>query len=191
MTEINFHPNDKILSTLELAKNVGLFVFVISVFEGMFYAMYLEGQILMPLLCGVPLGLILIMLLCQSLMHLSGYGKMVINDNEMVLRTPRSGKGSRSILDPLARVMLSPVARMAMRSMDKDGDGRLSFDELLEHMGEMSKSEYAEVREMFDRYDEDGDGYISVSEMERFISSHNDDHWAEEKPSNWWTSDDD
>ncbi|MBD60816.1 MAG: hypothetical protein CMB03_02985, partial [Euryarchaeota archaeon] len=143
MTEISFHPNDKILSTLELAKNVGLFVFVISVFEGMFYAMYLEGQILMPLLCGVPLGLILIMLLCQSLMHLSGYGKMVINDNEMVLRTPRSGKGSRSILDPLARVMLSPVARMAMRSMDKDGDGRLSFDEVLEHMGEMSKSEYA------------------------------------------------
>ena len=61
MTEINFHPNDKILSTLELAKNVGLFVFVISVFEGMFYAMYLEGQILMPLLCGVPLGLILIL----------------------------------------------------------------------------------------------------------------------------------
>jgi len=44
MTEISFHPNDKILSTLELAKNVGLFVFVISVFEGMFYAMYLEGN---------------------------------------------------------------------------------------------------------------------------------------------------
>ena len=191
MAGINFHPNDRMMSTLELAKNVGLAVFVISVFEGMFYAMYLEGQILMPLLCGVPLGLILIMLLCQSLMHLSGFGKMVINDNEMVLRTPRSGKGSRSILDPLARVMLSPVARMAMRSMDKDGDGRLSFDEVLEHMGEMSKSEYAEVREMFDRYDEDGDGYISVSEMEQFISSHNDDNWAEEKPSNWWTSDDD
>ena len=190
MAGINFHPNDRMMSTLELAKNVGLAVFVISVFEGMFYAMYLEGQILMPLLCGVPLGLILVMLLCQCLMHLSGYGRMVINDNEMVLRTPRSGKGSRSILDPLARVMLSPVARMAMRSMDKDGDGKLSFEEVVEDMGEMSKSEYAEVREMFDRYDEDGDGYISVSEMERFISSQNQEDWAEEKPGNWWSSDD-
>ena len=60
MAGINFHPNDRMMSTLELAKNVGLAVFVISVFEGMFYAMYLEGQILMPLLCGVPLGLILV-----------------------------------------------------------------------------------------------------------------------------------
>ena len=190
MAEINFHPNDRMMSTLELAKNVGIAVLAISVFEVMFYAMYLEGQILMPLLCGVPLGLILVMLLWQCVMHLSGYGRMVINDNELVLRTPRSGKSSPSILDPLARVMLSPVARMAMRSMDKDGDGKLSFDEVVEDMGEMSKSEYAEVREMFDRYDEDGDGFISVSEMERFISSHNQENWAEEKPGNWWSSDD-
>ncbi len=190
MAEINFHPNDRMMSTLELAKNVGIAVLAISVFEVMFYAMYLEGQILMPLLCGVPLGLILVMLLWQCVMHLSGYGRMVINDNELVLRTPRSGKSSPSILDPLARVMLSPVARMAMRSMDKDGDGKLSFDEVVEDMGEMSKSEYAEVRGMFDRYDEDGDGFISVSEMERFISSHNQENWAEEKPGNWWSSDD-
>ena len=189
MAGINFHPNDRMMSTLELAKNVGLAVFVISVFEGMFYAMYLEGQILMPLLCGVPLGLILVMLLCQCLMHLSGYGRMVINDNEMVLRTPRSGKGSRSILDPLARVMLSPVARMAMRSMDKDGDGQLSFEEVVEDSEGMSKSEYAEVREIFDRYDEDGDGFISVRELEGFLS-HSEENWAEKKTGNWWSSDD-
>ena len=59
MAEINFHPDDREMSTLELAKNLGIVVSVLSVFEVMFYAMFLEGQVLMPVLCGFPLGLIL------------------------------------------------------------------------------------------------------------------------------------
>ena len=189
MTEINFHPDDREMSTLELAKNLGIAVFVISVFEVMFYAMFLEGQVLMLLLCGFPLGLILVALLWQCVMHFLGYGTMVMNGNEIVLRTPRSGKRSKSILDPLARVVLAPMARMYMRDMDKDGDDRLSFEEMLDEMDGLSKAEYAEIRELFDRYDEDGDGYISLKEMEEFIK-HSEDNWAEEEGSgNWWSSD--
>ena len=190
MAEINFHPDDREMSALELAKNLGIAVFVISVFEVMFYAMYLEGGIVLPLLCGAPLGLILVALLWQCVMHFSGYGRMVMNGNAIVLRTPRSGKSSPRILDPLARVILAPMARMYMRDMDKDGDGRLSFEEVLDEMDGLSKAEYAEIRELFDRYDEDGDGYISLKEMEEFIK-HSEDNWAEEEGSgNWWSSDD-
>ena len=189
MAEINFHPDDREMSTLELAKNLGIVVSVLSVFEVMFYAMFLEGQVLMPLLCGFPLGLILVALLWQCVMHFLGYGTMVMNGNEIVLRTPRSGKRSKSILDPLARVVLAPMAKMYMRDMDKDGDDRLSFEEVLDEMDGLSKAEYAEIRELFDRYDEDGDGYISLTEMEEFIK-HSEDNWAEEERSgNWWSSD--
>ena len=189
MAEINFHPDDREMSTLELAKNLGIAVFVISVFEVMFYTMYLEGEIVLPLLCGAPLGLILVALLWQCMMHFAGYGRMVMNGNEIVLRTPRSGKRRKSILDPLARVVLAPMARMYMRDMDKDGDGRLSFEEVLDEMGGLSKAEYAEIRKLFDRYDEDGDGYISLKEMEEFIK-HSEDNWAEEEGSgNWWSDD--
>ena len=76
-----------------------------------------------------------------------------------------------------------------MRDLDKDGDGRLSFEEVLDEMGGLSKAEYAEIRKLFDRYDEDGDGYISLKEMEEFIK-HSKDNWAEEEGSgNWWSSD--
>ena len=190
MAEINFHPDDREMSTLELAKNLGIAVFVISVFEVMFYAMYLEGEVVLLLLCGAPLGLILVALLWQCVMHFSGYGRMVMNGNEIVLRTPSSGKSSPSILEPLARVILAPMARMYMRDMDKDGDGRLSFEEVLDEMDGLNKAEYAEIRELFDSYDEDGDGYISLKEMEEFIK-HSEDNWAEEEGSgNWWSSDD-
>ena len=178
------------MSTLELAKNLGIAVFVISVFEVMFYAMYLEGEVVLLLLCGAPLGLILVALLWQCVMHFSGYGRMVMHGNEIVLRTPRSGKSSPSILEPLARVILAPMARMYMRDMDKDGDGRLSFEEVLDEMDGLNKAEYAEIRELIDSYDEDGDGYISLKEMEEFIK-HSEDNWAEEEGSgNWWSSDD-
>ena len=189
MAEINFHPDDREMSTLEIAKNMGLIVLVLSVFEVIFYAMFLEGQFLLPLFCGFPLGLILVALLWQCATHFLGYGTMVMNGNEMVLRTPRSGKRGKSILDPLARIVLAPMARMYMRDMDKDGDGRLSFEEVLDEMDGLSKAEYAEIRELFDRYDEDGDGYISLKEMEEFIK-HSEDNWAEdEEPGNWWSDD--
>ncbi len=189
MAEIIFHPYDREMSALEIAKNVGFAVFVISVFEGMFYAMYLEEQNLIPLLCGVPLGLILVMLLGQCAMHFLGYGAMVMNGNTMVLRTSRSGKKSKSMLDPLARVILAPMARTFIRDMDKDGDSRLSFEEFLDDIGDVSKSEYVEIRELFDRYDEDGDGYISLKEMEELIK-HSENSWAEEeRAGNWWSDD--
>ena len=189
MAEINFHPDDREMSTLEIAKNMGLIVLVLSVFEVIFYAMFLEGQFLLPLFCGFPLGLILVALLWQCATHFLGYGTMVMNGNEMVLRTPRSGKRGKSILDPLARIVLAPMARMYMRDMDKDGDGRLSLEEVLDEMDDLSKAEYAEIRKLFDRYDEDGDGYISLKEMEEFIK-HSEDNWAEEKGSgNWWSDD--
>ena len=189
MAEINFHPDDREMSTLEIAKNMGLIVLVLSVFEVIFYAMFLEGQFLLPLFCGFPLGLILVALLWQCATHFLGYGTMVMNGNEMVLRTPRSGKRGKSILDPLARIVLAPMARMYMRDMDKDGDGRLSLEEVLDEMDDLSKAEYAEIRKLFDRYDEDGDGYISLKEMEEFIK-HSEDNWAEEKgPGNWWLDD--
>ena len=47
MAEINFHPDDREMSTPEIAKNMGLIVLVLSVFEVMFYAMFLEGQFLL------------------------------------------------------------------------------------------------------------------------------------------------
>ena len=78
MAEINFHPDDREMSTPEIAKNMGLIVLVLSVFEVMFYAMFLEGQFLLPLFCGFPLGLILVALLWQCAMHFLGYGTMVM-----------------------------------------------------------------------------------------------------------------
>ena len=66
-----------------LAKNLGIAVSALSVFEVMFYAMFLQGQVLVPLLCGFPLGLILVALLWQCAMHFLGYGTMVMNGNEI------------------------------------------------------------------------------------------------------------
>ena len=189
MADINFHPDDRVMSGIEVVKNGGTMVLALLVFEGMFYAMYMEGEVIMSLLCGIPLGLIMIAIACQCVMHFLGLGTMVMNDNEMALRTSRSGKKSKSMLDPLARVVLAPMARMFIRDMDKDGDGRLSLEEVLDEMDDLSKAEYAEIRKLFDRYDEDGDGYISLKEMEEFIK-HSEDNWAEEKGSgNWWSDD--
>ena len=187
MADINFHPDDRVMSGIEVVKNGGTMVLALLVFEGMFYAMYMEGEVIMSLLCGIPLGLIMIAIACQCVMHFLGRGTMGMNDNEMGLRTSRSGKKSKSMLDPLARVVLAPMAKMNMRDMDKDGDGRLSLEEVLDEMDDLSKAEYAEIRKLFDRYDEDGDGYISLKEMEEFIK-HSEDNWAEEeRVGNWWS----
>ena len=190
MAEINLQSNDKVMSHLEVVKKVGTIVLALSVFEVMFYAMYQEGEVLIPLLCGAPLGLIIIVILCQSVMHFLGFGKMVMNKNEILLRTSRSGEKSKSFFDPLTRVILSPMAKMAMSSMDEDGDGKLSFEEILEDMEVVSKSEYAELRKTFDLYDEDGDGFLSLKELEGFLI-HSEDNWieVEEKPENWWSKD--
>ena len=77
-----------------------------------------------------------------------------------------------------------------MLTFDADGDGKLSFEEILEDMEVVSKSEYAELRKTFDLYDEDGDGFLSLKELEGFLI-HSEDNWieVEEKPENWWSKD--
>ena len=190
MADINFHPNDKVMSSLEVAKNGGYFVFGLLVFEVAFYAMYQEGSEIPALLCGIPLGLMLVAIASQCVMHFLGLGAMVMNEGTMTLRTPRSGKKrGKSILAPLERIILAPMSRAIMRDMDKDGDGRISFDEMMEEMAGDSKEEVMEMQELFDKHDEDGDGYLTLKELEGLIRESGDETWAE-KEGNWWSKED-
>ena len=191
MADINFHPNDKVMSSLEVAKNGGNFVFGLLVFEVAFYAMYQEGSEIPALLCGIPLGLMLVAIASQCVMHFLGLGAMVMNDGNMTLRTSRSGrKRGKSIFAPLERIILAPMSRAIMRDMDKDGDGRISFDEMMEEMAGDSKEEVMEMQELFDKHDEDGDGYLTLKELEGLIRESGDEHWAEKMEGNWWSEDD-
>ena len=190
MADINFHPDDKVMSSLEVAKNGGYFVFGLLVFEVAFYAMYLEGSEIPALLCGIPLGLMLVAIASQCVMHFLGLGAMVMNEGTMTLRTSRSGKKrGKSIFAPLERIILAPMSRAIMRDMDKDGDGRISFDEMMEEMAGDSKEEVMEMQELFDKHDEDGDGYLTLKELEGLIRESGDETWAE-KEGNWWSKED-
>ena len=190
MADINFHPDDKVMSSLEVAKNGGYFVFGLLVFEVAFYAMYLEGSEIPALLCGIPLGLMLVAIASQCVMHFLGLGAMVMNEGTMTLRTSRSGKKrGKSIFAPLERIILAPMSRLIMRDMDKDGDGRISFDEMMEEMAGDSKEEVMEMQELFDKHDEDGDGYLTLKELEGLIRESGDETWAE-KEGNWWSKED-
>ena len=190
MADINFHPNDKVMSSLEVAKNGGYFVFGLLVFEVAFYAMYLEGSEIPALLCGIPLGLMLVAIASQCVMHFLGLGAMVMNEGTMTLRTSRSGKKrGKSIFAPLERIILAPLAKLYMRDMDKDGDGRLSLDELLDDIGDESKEEIMEIQELFEKHDKDGDGYLTLKELEGLIRESGDETWAE-KEANWWSKED-
>ncbi len=191
MADINFHPDDKVMSSLEVAKNGGYFVFGLLVFEVAFYAMYQEGSEIPALLCGIPLGLMLVAIASQCVMHFLGLGAMVMNEGTMTLRTSRSGKKrGKSIFAPLERIILAPMSRAIMRDMDKDGDGRISFDEMMEEMAGDSKEEVMEMQELFDKHDEDGDGYLTLKELEGLIRESGDETWAE-KEGNWWSKEDD
>ncbi len=190
MADINLHPGDKVMSSLEVAKNGGYFVFGLLVFEVAFYAMYQEGSEIPALLCGIPLGLMLVAIASQCVMHFLGLGAMVMNEGTMTLRTPRSGKKrGKGILAPLERIILAPMSRLIMRDMDKDGDGRISFDEMLEEMAGDSKEEIMEMQELFEKHDKDGDGYLTLKELEGFIRESGDETWAE-KEANWWSKED-
>ena len=190
MADINFHPDDNVMSNLEVAKNGGYFVFGLLVFEVAFYAMYLEGSEIPALLCGIPLGLMLVAIASQCAMHFLGLGAMVMNEGTMTLRTSRSGKKrGKSIFAPLERIILAPMSRAIMRDMDKDGDGRISFDEMMEEMAGDSKEEVMEMQELFDKHDEDGDGYLTLKELEGLIRESGDETWAE-KEGNWWSKED-
>tara|TARA_Y100000817_G_scaffold131452_1_gene102973 strand:- start:70 stop:648 length:579 start_codon:yes stop_codon:yes gene_type:complete len=191
MADINFHPDDKVMSGQEVVKNAGFMVAVIMVFEVMFLsATAADGGVVLLVACGIPMGLIGVAVLSQSVMHFLGLGKMVMNEGTMVLRTPRSGKKrEKGILAPLERIILAPLSWAVMRDMDKDGDGRISFDEMMEQMGRESKEEIIEVQELFEKHDKDGDGYLTLKELEGLIRESGDETWAE-KEGNWWSEED-
>ena len=191
MADINFHPDDKVMSGQEVVKNAGFMVAVIMVFEVMFLsATAADGGVVLLVACGIPMGLIGVAVLSQSVMHFLGLGKMVMNEGTMVLRTPRSGKKrEKGILAPLERIILAPMSWAIMRDMDKDGDGRISFDEMMEQMGRESKEEIIEVQELFEKHDKDGDGYLTLKELEGLIRESGDETWAE-KEANWWSKED-
>ena len=190
MADINFHPDDKVMSSLEVAKNGGNFVFGLLVFEVAFYAMYQEGSEIPALLCGIPLGLMLVAIASQCVMHFLGLGAMVMNDGNMTLRTSRSGKKRKGIFAPLERIILAPMSMAIMRDLDKDGDRRLSFDELLEDTAFQSKEEIMEMQELFEKHDKDGDGYLNLKELEGLVRDSGDDNWAEKMEGNWWSEGD-
>jgi len=191
MADINFHPDDKVMSGREVVKNAGFMVAVIMVFEVMFLsATAADGGVVLLVACGIPMGLIGVAVLSQSVMHFLGLGKMVMNEGTMVLRTPRSGKKrEKGILAPLERIILAPLSKLYMRDMDKDGDGRLSLDELLDDIGDESKEEIMEIQELFEKHDKDGDGYLTLKELEGLIRESGDETWAE-KEGNWWSEED-
>mgnify|MGYP002864411831 FL=1 len=191
MADINFHPDDKVMSGQEVVKNAGFMVAVIMVFEVMFLsATAADGGVVLLAACGIPMGLIGVAVLSQSVMHFLGLGKMVMNEGTMVLRTPRSGKKrEKGILAPLERIILAPLSKLYMRDMDKDGDGRLSLDELLDDIGDESKEEIMEIQELFEKHDKDGDGYLTLKELEGLIRESGDETWAE-KEGNWWPEED-
>ena len=117
---------------------------------------------------------------------------MCIRDSEgtMTLRTSRSGKSrGKGIFAPLERIILAPLFMLAMRDLDKDGDGRFSYDEMMEEMDGDSKEEIMEMQELFERHDKDGDGYLTIKELEGLIRESGDETWAEKK-GNWWSKED-
>jgi Ca2+-binding EF-hand superfamily protein len=189
-----------------------------------------------------------------------GTGKYVISSkNEIILRTPRSGLKKTSRVSSLSKIITNPMAKMMMKEADKDGDGRVSFDEFTEmafdglsinerpwnwdfkmaydkiskkfdlpsdnspisfedfsvytdsedrtnfdeidvdndgfitkeqfvdYFWELGKSELIELRMEFDKCDVDGDGYLSLEELSTFISSSDQEEWAEKKTNNWWS----
>ena len=197
MSEINFRPNDKIMSTSEIFKNLGIVIAVIGFFDFLFYMIYIEdGNIFPFIFCGIPLSLMIIAFIWQTLMHMLGFGKMVKNGNEIVLRTSRSGTSKPSRFSSIERIFTFPIAKGIMNDVDKDGDGKLSFEEWMEDLypDVTSKSEFKELRDEFDRFDVDGDGYITLKELQDSLLKG--ENWAEEKPKveekseNWWSEED-
>ena len=189
MAEINLHPDDTVMSGTEVVKKAGGTLAGLLFFEAMFYALYQEGEVIMALLCGAPLGLMALALASQCAMHFLGMGQMVLNEGTMTLRTSRSGKRRGGIFASLERIILAPLFMLAMRDLDKDGDGRFSYDEMMEEMEGDSKKDIMEMQELFEKHDKDGDGYLTLMELEGLIRESGDETWAE-KEANWWSKED-
>ena len=276
MPEINFNKGDKKMTSFEVIKQMGTAIVVFSIFDSLliYYSLEAGGYqvgdgisgmtsifTIIPLIvCGFPLTLIIMLFIKQVIMHFMGTGKYVISrKNEIILRTPRSGLKKTSRVSSLSKIIANPMAKMVMNLHDKDGDGRVSFDEFTEtafdglsinerpwnwdfkmaydkiskkfdlpsdnspisfedfsvytdsddrtnfdeidvdndgfitkeqfvdYFWELGKSELIELRMEFDKCDVDGDGYLSLEELNTFISSSNQEDWAEEKTNNWWS----
>jgi|TARA_B110000263_G_scaffold129687_1_gene112725 hypothetical protein len=110
MSKINLKKGDKKMTSIEVIKQTFTIVSVISIFDVMFYMMYIQEGTIIPLIaCGLPLTLILIAVLPQFIKHFLGVGQMVItSDNQMILRTSKPIKShfkpSGSSFTPLTQV---------------------------------------------------------------------------------------
>mgnify|MGYP006190153551 CR=1 FL=1 len=149
MPEINFNKGDKKMTSFEVIKQIGTIIVVSSIFDSLliYYSLEAGGYqvgdgisgmtsifTIIPLIvCGFPLTLIIMLFIKQVIMHFMGTGKYVISSkNEIILRTPRSGLKKTSRVSSLSKIITNPMAKMMMKEADKDGDGRISFDELTE-----------------------------------------------------------
>ena len=149
MPEINFNKGDKKMTSFEVIKQIGTIIVVFSIFDSLliYYSLEAGGYqvgdgisgmtsifTIIPLIvCGFPLTLIIMLFIKQVIMHFMGNGKYVISSkNEIILRTPRSGLKKTSRVSSLSKIITNPMAKMMMKEADKDGDGRVSFDEFTE-----------------------------------------------------------
>ena len=93
-------PTEHANEVKEVAKKGGYFVAGLLFFDAMFYAMYLEGEVIMPLLCGIPLGLMTVAIASQCVMHFLGLGTMVMNEGEILMQgTPDEVKGNSAVIE--------------------------------------------------------------------------------------------
>ena len=164
MSKINLHPDDEVLSPLEIVKSLGLASFVILILSGMLYQIYVEeGDIfsLLPFIaCGIPMLLILVAIYCQTLMHIFGFGKLVRSSgSDFTLRTSKSGIRSSSSIQ---NMIMNRMAKGFMSSADLDGDGKISYEEALdmyigEEFGSSGKPWEWDFKEAYERISKEFD----------------------------------
>jgi len=108
------------MTSIEVIKQTFTIVFVISIFDVMFYIMYIQEGTIIPLIaCGLPLTLAVIAVLPQFIKHFLGVGQMVItSDNQMILRT---SKPIKSHFKPSGS-SFTPLTQVAKDDSDNDED---------------------------------------------------------------------
>ncbi len=143
MSKINLHPDDEVMSPLEIVKFLGIASFAILILSAMLFQIGIKGDIfsLIPFIaCGIPMLLILVAIYWQVFMHIFGFGKLVRSPNsDFTLRTSKSGIRSSS---SIANMITNRFAKSFMNSADKDGDGKISYEEAMDiYFEDASKSE--------------------------------------------------
>ncbi|HIE63616.1 MAG: hypothetical protein CXT72_03505 [Methanobacteriota archaeon] len=120
ISKINLKKGDKKMTSIEVIKQTFTIVFVISIFDVMFYIMYIQEGTIIPLIaCGLPLTLAVIAVLPQFIKHFLGVGQMVItSDNQMILRT---SKPIKSHFKPSGS-SFTPLTQVAKDDSDNDED---------------------------------------------------------------------